>query len=91
MGILFKTYNGKHQLHLYQEVWRFATKKELDDILKLFSPKELKKIKLKHEGNFIDVEFNGVIAECRDLKDLKDTFSMLAEMKEKYQKMILKK
>lgn len=90
MGILFKTYNGKHQLHLYQEVWRFATKKELDTVFALFSPQELKKIKVKHDGNFIELEFSGVIVECQDLKDLKQKFDMLAEMKEKFQKLVPK-
>ena len=91
MGILFKTYNGKHQLHLYQENWRFATKKEVDDVLSLFSPLELKKIKMKNVGNFIELEFSGVIVECVDAKDLKHKFSLLADMKEKFQKMIVQK
>lgn len=91
MGILFKTYNGKHQLHLYQETWRFATKKDLDSVLTLFSPIELKKIKMKNVGNFMELEFSGVIVECADLKDLKLKFSLLAEMKDKFQKMMERK
>lgn len=91
MGILFKTYNGKHQLHLYQEIWRLSTKKELDDVLSLFSPQEMKKIKMKNVGNFMEVEFSGVIVECADSKDLKNKFSLLADMKEKYQKILPRK
>ena len=91
MGILFKTYNGKHQLHLYQETWRFADKKDLDSVLSLFSPLEMKKIKMKNVGNFMELEFGGVIVECADLKDLKQKFSLLAEMKDKFQKMVEQK
>ncbi|MBI4151421.1 hypothetical protein HY496_00495 [Candidatus Woesearchaeota archaeon] len=91
MGILFKTYNGKHQLHLYQETWRFATKKYLDDVLSLFSAPEMKKIKMKNVGNFMELEFSGVIVECHDLKDLKHKFSLLADMKDKFQKITAQK
>ncbi len=91
MGILFKTYNGKHQLHLYQETWRFADKKELDDVLSLFSPMEMKKIKMKNVGNFMELEFSGVIVECVDGKDLKQKFALLADMKEKFQKILPRK
>lgn len=86
MGILFKTYNGKHQLHLYNELWCFPSRNELDTILVFFSPKELKKIKIKPNRSSIDVEFNGVIVDCDDLNDLKHKFGLLVEMKNKYQK-----
>ncbi len=91
MGILFKIYNGKPQLHLYQEAWSFATKKELDEVLSLFSAPEMKKIKMKNVGNFIELEFSGVIVECTDMKDLKQKFGFLAEMKERFQKILPRK
>ncbi len=86
MSILFKTYNGKPQLHIYQETWSVESKIQLDEILGLLSKKELAKVKLKPTDNKIDVEMNGIIMDCLDVKDLKSKFGMLADLKERFQK-----
>ena len=89
MGILFKTYNGKHQLHLYNEVWVFVSKVHLDELLSLFDKKELVKAEIKPVGNNIEVALNGLIMNCRNLTDVKAKFALLADMKEKYQKAVV--
>ena len=86
MGILFKTYNKKHQLHLYQETWIFSTKHQLDEVFSLFSKTELVKAQVKPSGSNIEAVFNGVIMDCKDLADVKKKFAILADWKDKYQK-----
>jgi hypothetical protein len=86
MGILFKTYNGKHQLHIYREVWVTKTKKEMDEILALFSKKELLKAKITPSDDQIEIELNGLIVDCRDVADLKAKFALVVDLKAKYQK-----
>jgi|GEM_PF-1908440 len=86
MGILFKTYNGKHQLHIYREAWVAKNKKEMDEILNLFSKKEVVKAKITPIEDKIEIELNGLIVDCKDVNDLKVKFSLLVDMKNKYQK-----
>ena len=88
MSILFKTYNGKHQLHVLAESWVFTSKAELDEVLSFVDKKEMSKLVIKPVGETIEVEFNGVIIGCRNLGDVKKRFGILAEMKEKYQKTV---
>lgn len=88
MGIIFKTYNGQHQLHLYGEVWVFPDKKQLDEVLKLFRKKELSKAVIKPTGDAIEAELNGLIVECKDSDDVKKKFGQLADYKAKYQKLV---
>ena len=88
MGIMFKTYNKKHQLHLYNEIWVLQTKQQLDLILKLFSKKEAAKIKINPSAKDMEVELNGLILDCRDVQDLKAKFGYLVDMKEKFQKIV---
>jgi hypothetical protein len=92
MGILFKTYKGKHQLHVCRELWGVKSKAELEKILGLFSKKELVKAKIAPQGDSsIDIELNGLIIDCKDLADLKLKFALLADLKEKYQKSLPEK
>lgn len=91
MSILFKTYNGAPQLHIYQEIWQVQSKIQLDDILKLLSKKELAKVNLKPGEAGIDVEMNGVIIDCSDTRDLKEKFAMLADLKDRFQKKLEQK
>lgn len=91
MSILFKTYNGLPQLHIYQEIWQVQSKIQLDDILRLLAKKELAKVKLKPHNEGIDVEMNGVIIDCSDTRDLKEKFSMLADLKDRFQKKLEQK
>jgi len=86
MAILFKTYNGRHQLHLCNEHWAVANKQELDEVLGLFGKKEMSKIVVKPINEKIDLEFHDAIIDCRDLRDLKYKFGLVADIKEKYQK-----
>ncbi|MBI4983143.1 hypothetical protein HZC32_00660 [Candidatus Woesearchaeota archaeon] len=86
MGILFKTYNGKHQLHLYREVWVMKNKAQMEEILALFSKKELSKAKITPAENQIEIELNGLIVDCKDVADLKTKFALLVDLKTKYQK-----
>lgn len=86
MSIVFKTYNKKHQLHLYQETWIFSTKHQLDEVFSLFGKTEIAKAQVKPAGNSIEAVFNGMIIECKDLADVKKKFALLADCKEKYQK-----
>ncbi|MBU0459383.1 MAG: hypothetical protein KKH52_03385 [Nanoarchaeota archaeon] len=88
MGILFKTYNKKHQLHLYNEVWVFKSKQHLNDLLNLFPKQEAAKIKATPVGKNIEVELNGLIMDCRDTADLKMKFAHLVDLKEKFQKLV---
>lgn len=88
MGILFKTYNKRHQLHLYNEVWVLKNKQQLTDILGLFPPKEATKAKITPTDDKIEVELNGLIMECRNIADLKQKFSVLVDLKEQYQKIL---
>lgn len=87
MGILFKTYNGKHQLHLYRECWVVKNKAQMDEILTLFSKKEVAKAVITPKDDSIEIEFNGMIVDCRDSADLKQKFGVLADLKAKYQKL----
>lgn len=86
MGILFKTYQKRHQLHLYNEIWQVSGKEQLEEVMKLFSPEEMAKAKITPFGEKIDIELNGIIVDCADMNDLKEKFGLLAELKEKYQK-----
>ncbi len=86
MSIVFKTYNKKHQLHLYQETWIFSTKQQLDEVFSLFSKVEIAKAQVKPIGTTIEAVFNGLIINCKDLADVKKKFALLADWKEKYQK-----
>lgn len=88
MGILFKTYNRKHQLHLYQEKWVFPDKKYLDELLGFLSKEEAIKIVVVPTNTMIEVELNGIIVNCRGLDDVKKKFGLLAEMKERFQKVL---
>ena len=88
MGILFKTYQGKHQLHVCRETWTAKNKAEMEEILKLFSKKEVVKAKITPVDNAIDLELNAMIIDCKNVEDLKHKFGVLAEMKEKYQKIM---
>lgn len=91
MGILFKTYNGKHQLHVYNEVWALKTKQQLDDILSYFDKKEVSKAVIKPINNQIELELNGLIVNCKDIKDLKLKFGQLVDLKEQFQKLTASK
>lgn len=86
MGVLFKTYNGRHQLHLYKEVWVTKNKAQMDEVLALFNKKELVKAKITPSENQIEIELNGLIVECKDVADLKAKFSLVVDLKAKYQK-----
>jgi hypothetical protein len=88
MGILFKTYQRRHQLHVYNEVWSVADKEHLEEVLSPFKKEELSKAKIIPGAHSIDVELNGLIVDCRSLSDLKRKFGILAEIKEKYQKIL---
>ena len=86
MGILFKTYNGRHQLHICRESWVVPDKAELDNILRLFQKKELPKAKIVPKDDSIEIELNGLIVDCRDLNDLKRKFGMIVDLKSRFQK-----
>ena len=88
MGILFKTYNKKPQLHLYNEVWVLQSKHQLEELLSLFPKPEAAKIKVNPSGSAIEVELNALIISCRDSADLKAKFSYLVDLKEKFQKIL---
>mgnify|MGYP006863461155 FL=1 len=88
MGILFKTYQRRHQLHVYNEVWSVQDKAHLEEVLSMFKKEELLKAKIIPGANNIDIELNGLIIDCRNLSDLKKKFGQLAEIKEKYQKIL---
>ncbi len=88
MGILFKTYQRKHQLHVCNETWTLPDKEHLEEVLKLFRKEDLSKAKITPSGEKIDVEINAMIVNCYDMEDLKRKFGILAEMKEKYQKIL---
>ena len=85
---MFKTYNKKHQLHLYNEIWVLQTKQQLKELLELFSKQEAAKIKVNPVGKNIEVELNGLITDCRDVQDLKAKFGYLVDLKEKFQKIL---
>ena len=91
MGILFKTYNGKHQLHLYNELWVLQTKQQMNDLFNLFQKQGAAKIKVNPVGKNIEIELNGLIINCFDTKDLKIKFSHLVDLKEKFQKVVSRK
>jgi hypothetical protein len=91
MGILFKTYNKKHQLHLYNEIWVLQTKAQLNDLVGLFPKSEAAKLKINPIGTKIELELNGVILDCKDTKDLKAKFGHFVDLKEKFQKTTPKK
>ena len=88
MGILFKTYQRRHQLHVYNELWSVPDKEHLEEVLSFFKKEELSKAKIVPGANSIDIELNGLIVDCRNLGDLKRKFGQLAEIKEKYQKIL---
>mgnify|MGYP001591377838 CR=1 FL=1 len=86
MGILFKTYKGKHQLQIYREVWQVKQKAQLDDILMVLGKQEAVKVKITPHDKDIEIELNGLMINCQDLADLKKKFGLLADLKEKFQK-----
>lgn len=86
MGLLFKTYNGKHQLHFYREVWVVKNKAQLDEVLGMFSKKEAAKVKVTPGEDSIELELNEVILDCKDISDLKVKFGQMVDLKVKYQK-----
>ncbi len=88
MGILFKTYNGRHQLQIYRETWVINSKHQLEEILKIFDKKEAAKAKLTPVGSSIELELNGLIIECKDNADLKKKFGTLVDLKEQFQKIL---
>ncbi len=64
----------------------FSTKHQLDEVFSLFSKTELAKAQVKPTGSTIEAVFNGIILDCKDLADVKKKFAILADWKEKYQK-----
>lgn len=76
---------------MYQETWVFTTKVQLDEVLGLFPKKEISKAEIKPVNETIEVTFNGLIMDCRDLADLKKKFGLLADLKERYQKQMVQK
>ena len=87
MGLLFKTYNGKHQMHVCRETWVVNSKQQLDDVFKMFSKKETPKVVVRPVGDKIELEFADVIVDCGDIADVKVKFGLLADLKMKYQKL----
>jgi len=85
VAILFKTYNGRNQLHIYGEHWIVKTSVELKKILALLDVKNAKKAAVIPEEDQISISLNEIIIECKDAKDLKEKFSFLADCKIKYQ------
>ena len=90
MAIQYKIYNRKYQLHFYNEVWELQTKHQLDEILSLFAPQEMAKVKIIPLDNKIEVQLQAIFLECRTAQELKQRFSLVVDMKDKYQKMELK-
>ena len=90
MAIQYKIYNRKYQLHFYNEVWELQTKHQLDEILSLFSPQEMAKVKIIPLDNKIEIQLQAIFLECRTSQELKQRFSLVVDMKDKYQKMELK-
>ena len=88
MSILFKTYNRKHQLHLYNETWVLPERRYLDELLSFFNKDEAAKIKVLPTDTKIEVELNAIIIDCNGLDDLKKKFGILAELKERFQKVM---
>ncbi|MBI4980190.1 hypothetical protein HZC30_01365 [Candidatus Woesearchaeota archaeon] len=88
MGILFKTYNSQHQLHVCREVWQVENKVQLEEALSIFPKKEVAKAKITPTEKAIEIELNTLIVPCRDLDDLKKKFGILADLKMKYQKLV---
>lgn len=86
MAIVFKTYNGRHQLHLMNEVWVLKSKQQLDELLALFPKQEMSKLHITPVGKDIEVEVKGVIIDCKDTKELKLKFGQFVDLKEKAQK-----
>ncbi len=86
MAIQFKIYNGRYQLHFYNEVWEVENKRQLDEILALFSPQEMAKVKIVPLDDKIELQLQALFLECRTVQDLKLKFSAVVDMKEKYQK-----
>jgi len=91
MSILFKTYNRKHQLHIYNETWALPDKKYLDELLTFLSKDEATKVKVLPSETKIEIELNAIIINCAGLDDLKKKFGILAEMKERFQKVVIQK
>ena len=90
MAIQYKIYNRKYQLHFYNEVWELQTKHQLDEILSLFAPQEMAKVKIIPLDNKIEIHLQAIFLECRTAQELKQRFSLVVDMKDKYQKMELK-
>ncbi len=85
MAILFKTYNGKHQLHVYGETWNVESSQDLKDILNLFDPKNAKKAAIVPGDKIIELTLNEMIIDCKDQKDLNEKFKAISGFKIKYQ------
>jgi hypothetical protein len=91
MGILFKTYQRRHQLHVCNETWTLPDKKQLEEVLQMFRKEDLSKAKITPTATAIEIELNAMIVNCRNMADLKKKFGILAELKERYQKIIPQK
>ena len=85
MAILFKTYNGRNQLHVYGEHWKVKSSKELKEILVIIGEKNAKKAVIAPDENHILINLNELIIECKGASDLKKKFDILADYKIKYQ------
>lgn len=66
------------------------TKTELTEVLSLFSKKEAQKARIIPQTNYIELELNQMIVECKDKADLKKKFELVVDYKDKFQKMIPK-
>lgn len=86
MAIVFKTYNNRHQLHVIGETWVVGSKQQMDEVLGLFAKSEIAKITVQIVTEKINLTFNGAIVECRDISDVKRKFLVLADLKERFQK-----
>ncbi len=85
MAILFKTYNGRNQLHVYGENWTIDTSADLKKVLALFDQKNALKATIVHNDKNINLNLNDMIIECKGMTDLKNKFGVLAEFKVKHQ------
>lgn len=87
MSILFKTYNGKHQLHLLNEVWVFSDSNEVKELNKMIGP-DAQKANIEVIDNKIKLSLNNIIVNCKNLSELKKMFGVFADYKANNQELL---
>lgn len=85
MAIVFKTYNNRHQLHIYGENWKLKESSQLKELLAILGNRNAAKVSASTMMDGIEINLNEIIIDCPNTDQLKSYFSKLVDFKDTFQ------